>query len=52
MNAIQTQTKIARLKLYIDKTNDLISQATDPQKVLFFKRELAKTKAVIEQLSK
>lgn len=52
MNATQIKTKIERLKVYIGKTNNLISTATDPQKIEFFKREVVKTQAVIDQLSK
>lgn len=52
MNATQTKTKIERLKVYIQKTHALISQATDAEKVAFFQREVRKAQAVIDQLNK
>lgn len=52
MNAIQTKSKIERLKVYITKTKGLISTATDPQKIEFFEREVRKSESIIEKLNK
>lgn len=52
MNQAQIQNKVKKLKTYIEKTTFLISQATDPDKVLFFKRELRKANATLDQLNK